>query len=50
MPSVLCFIKGDDEMTQENYNEQLYEKMKAEQDKYREWLLSQPPAEILNHT
>lgn len=37
-------------MTQENYNEQLYEKMKAEQDKYREWLLSQPTAEILNHT
>ena len=50
MPSVLRFIKGDEEMTQENYNEQLYEKMKAEQDKYREWLLSQPPAEILNHT
>lgn len=24
--------------------------MKAEQDKYRDWLLAQPPAEILNHT
>ena len=24
--------------------------MQAEQDKYRTWLLSQPPAEILNHT
>ena len=24
--------------------------MKAEQDKYRDWLLSQPPEEILNHT
>ena len=28
----------------------LAEKMQAEQDKYRTWLLSQPPAEILNHT
>ena len=34
----------------EELNTQLYEKMKAEQDKYRDWLLSQPPAEILNHT
>lgn len=34
----------------EEINTQLYEKMKAEQDKYRDWLLSQPPAEILNHT
>ena len=34
----------------EELNTQLYEKMKDEQDKYREWLLTQPPAEILNHT
>lgn len=27
----------------------LYEKAKAEQDKYRSWLVAQPPAEILNH-
>ena len=27
-----------------------YEKMKAEQDKYRDWLLHQEPSEILNHT
>ena len=31
-------------------NTQLYEKMEAEQQHYREWLLSQPPNEILNHT
>ena len=34
----------------EELNTQLYEKMKAEQDKYRDWLLSQPHTEILNHT
>ena len=33
-----------------DYNALLYDKMKAEQDKYRDWLLSQPPEEILNHT
>ena len=27
----------------------LYEKMSYEQDYYRQWLLSQPPEEILNH-
>ncbi len=30
-----------------NYN--LYEKMSDEQDSYRQWLLSQPPEDILNH-
>ena len=30
-------------------NKALYEKMAAEQDKYRDWLKSQPPAEVLNH-
>ena len=34
----------------EELNTQLYEKMQAEQSKYRDWLLSLPPAEILNHT
>ena len=34
----------------EELNTQLYDKMKAEQDKYRDWLLTQPPSEILNHT
>ena len=29
--------------------EDYYEKMAAEQDKYRDWLKSQPPAEVLNH-
>ncbi len=33
-----------------DYNTLLYEKMKAKQDKYRDWLLTQEPAEILNHT
>ena len=33
-----------------DYKEELYEKMMSEQDKYRDWLLSQPPSEILNHT
>lgn len=37
-------------MDETDYNILLYEKMKAEQDKYRDWLLAQPPAEILNHT
>lgn len=37
-------------MTKEELNTALYEKMFAEQKKYRNWLLAQPPAEILNHT
>ena len=36
-------------MGETDYNALLYDKMKAEQDKYRDWLLSQPPEEILNH-
>lgn len=35
-------------MTNEELNTKLYEKMFAEQEQFREWLLSQPPAEILN--
>ena len=33
----------------EKLNQQLFEKMSAEQDKYRDWLSAQPPEEILNH-
>ncbi len=36
-------------MTNEELNTALYEKMSAEQEIYRAWLLSQPPAEILHH-
>lgn len=36
-------------MTNEKLNTALYHKMFAEQDKYRVWLLAQPPEEILNH-
>ena len=37
-------------MGETDYNALLYDKMKDEQDKYRDWLLSQPPEEILNQT
>ena len=37
-------------MNETDYNTRLYEKMKAVQDKYRDWLLHQEPPEILNHT
>jgi len=37
-------------MSETDYNARLYEKMKAEQDKYRDWLERQEPSEILNHT
>lgn len=36
-------------MTEESVYTQLYEKMLAEQEQYREWLISQPSSEILNH-
>ena len=36
-------------MTNEELNTRLYEKMFTEQEQFRDWLLSQPPAEILNH-
>ena len=36
-------------MTQEETLTALYEKMAAEQDKFRDWLKSQPAAEGLNH-
>ncbi len=37
-------------MDSEKLNTALYEKMFAEQEKYRDWLLTQPPKEILHHT
>ena len=36
-------------MTNEQLLTALYEKMAAEQAQYRQWLLGQPPGEILNH-
>ena len=48
-----CYPKnineGGSKMTNEELNTALYKKVFAEQEKYREWLLSQPPNEILNH-
>ena len=37
-------------MNTNNLNTALYEKMATEQEKYRDWLKSQPPEEILHHT
>ena len=37
-------------MTNEELNTKLYEKMFAEQETYRDLLLSQPAAEVLGHT
>lgn len=37
-------------MNTNNLNAALYEKMATEQEKYRDWLKSQPPEEILHHT
>lgn len=36
-------------MTNEELNTALYQKVFAEQEKFRGWLLSQPPDEILNY-
>lgn len=36
-------------MNKETFNTQLFQKMSAAQDKYRDWLLEQPPMEILSH-
>ena len=36
-------------MTNEELNTMLYQKLFAEQEKFRGWLLTQPPSEILNH-
>ena len=37
-------------MTSETLNTLLHDKMTAEQDKFRDWLLSQPPQVILDHS
>ena len=37
-------------MVNEQLNTALYQKMFAEQETYRSWLLTQPPEEILEHT
>jgi len=37
-------------MTNDELNSALYQKMYAEQEKYREWLLTLPPDQILQHT
>ena len=36
-------------MADTELSSKLYEKMSAEQDKFRAWLMDQPPADILNH-
>ena len=36
-------------MAENNVYTQLYERMFEEQECFREWLLAQPPSEILNH-
>ena len=36
-------------MTNEELNTALYKKMFAEQEQFKDWLLTQPPQEILNH-
>ena len=36
-------------MADTELNSKLYEKVSAEQDKFRAWLMDQPPADILNH-
>ena len=36
-------------MTNEQWNPTLYKQMFAEQEQFRDWLLAQPPQEILNH-
>ena len=36
-------------MNTNDLNTALYEKMADEQDKFRDWLKSQPPEEVLNH-
>ena len=37
-------------MDNDKLNTALYEKLSAEQDNFRDWLLTQPPEEILHHT
>jgi len=48
--AAISILKEVFAMSETDYNARLYEKMKAEQDKYRDRLLHQEPPEILNHT
>ena len=48
--AAISILKEVFAMSETDYNARLYEKMKAEQDKYRDWLARQEPSEILNHT
>lgn len=41
--------KEEKSMKNEELNTKVYEKVFAEQEKFREWMLSQPPEEILHH-
>ena len=36
-------------MNNENYSDILYKRMATEQDSFRQWLVNQPPEEILHH-
>ena len=36
-------------MANTNLMDELYQRMRAEQEQYRKWLLGQPPDDILNH-
>ena len=45
----LNLYEGGSKIKNEELNTALYKKVFAEQEKYRKWLLSQPPDEILNH-
>ena len=40
---------GDGKPLQDALNERLYNKMVAEQEHYKAWLMAQPPEEILKH-
>ena len=48
--AAISILKEVFAMSETDYNACLYEKMKAEQNKYRDWLLHQEPSKILNHT
>lgn len=41
--------RGESFMTTEELNTKVYEKMFAEQENFRNWLLTQTPQEVLNH-
>lgn len=52
-PALMCnriWNGGENVMTNDQLNTALYKKMFAEQEQYRNWLLSQSPEEVLNHS